>query len=52
MGGKTRTDAAGEVTKGWDHDPPAKKKLTPLRILVVATGALTLVFGSQETSDF
>src|SRR3954452_6917681 len=22
-GGKTRTDAAGNVPKGWDHDPPA-----------------------------
>ena len=52
MGGKTRTDAAGKVTQGWDHDPPAKKKLTPLGILVLATGALTLIFGSQETSDF
>jgi hypothetical protein len=40
------------VTKGWDHDPPAKKKLTPLGILVLATGALTLIFGSHETSDF
>ena len=40
------------MTKGWDHDPPAKKKLTPLGILVVATGALTLIFGSHETSDF
>jgi Rhodopirellula transposase DDE domain len=40
------------VTKGWDHDPPAKTKITPLGILVLATGALTLIFGSQETSDF
>jgi hypothetical protein len=52
VGGKTRTNAAGEVTKGLDHDPPAKTKLTPLGILVVATGALTLIFGSHETSDF
>jgi transposase len=52
VGGKTRTNAAGKVTKGWDHDPPAKKKLTPLGILMVATGALTLIFGSHETSDF
>jgi predicted membrane chloride channel (bestrophin family) len=52
VGGKTRTDAAGKVTKGWDHDPPAKNKLTPLGILVVATGALTLIFGTHETSDF
>ena len=51
MGGKTRTDAAGEVTKGWDHDPPAREKLVPYGILMVATGALTLLFGWQETSD-
>ena len=51
MGGKTRTDAAGNVTKGWDHDPPAKEKLVPFGILVVATGALMLLFGSHETSD-
>ena len=30
-GGKTRTDSAGEVPKGWDHDPPAKEKLIPIR---------------------
>jgi len=51
VGGKTRTDAAGNVTKGWDHDPPAKEKLVPFGILVVATGALMLLFGSRETSD-
>ena len=51
MGGKTRTDAAGEVPKGWDHDPPAKEKLVPFGILMVATGALMLVFGSRDTSD-
>src|SRR5512135_1791359 len=50
-GGKTRTDAAGNVTKGWDHDPPAKEKLVPFGILMVASGALTLRFGSRETSD-
>ena len=50
-GGKTRTDAAGEVPKGWDHDPPAKEKLTPFGILMVATGALMLVFGARDTSD-
>jgi hypothetical protein len=38
--------------KGWDHDPPAKRKWTPLGILVLATGALTLIFGQTETSDF
>jgi hypothetical protein len=51
VGGKTRTDAAGEVTTGWDHDPPAKRKLVPFGILMVATGALMLIFGSRETSD-
>jgi hypothetical protein len=43
VGGKTRTNAQGEVPKGWDHDP--------FGILVVATKALTLLFGSYETSD-
>jgi transposase len=51
VGGKTRTDAQGEVAKGWDHDPPAKEKLVPYGILMVATGALMLLFGSYETSD-
>jgi hypothetical protein len=51
VGGKTRTDSAGAVPKGWDHDPPAKEKLVPLGILTVATGALLLVFGSRDTSD-
>jgi len=39
------------VTKGWDHDPPAKEKLVPFGILMVASGALMLLFGSRETSD-
>lgn len=52
MGEKTRTGSDGKPTKGWDHDPPAKRKWTPLGLLVLATGALTLVFGSKETSDF
>jgi hypothetical protein len=39
------------VAKGWDHDPPAKEKLTPFGILMVASGALMLIFGSRETSD-
>lgn len=39
------------MTQGWDHDPPAKEKLVPFGILIVATGALTLLFGSYETSD-
>ncbi len=51
MGGKTRTDSAGEVPKGWDHDPPAKQKLVPFGILTVATGALMLVFAARDTSD-
>jgi DDE family transposase len=51
VGGKTRTDSGGAVEKGWDHDPPAKEKLVPFGILMVATGALMLLFGSRETSD-
>lgn len=36
-----------------DHDPPAKRKWTPWGLLVLATGALTLIFTSgRETSDF
>jgi hypothetical protein len=50
-GEKTRTDADGEVTKGWDQDPPAKEKLVPFGILMMATGALMLLVGSRETSD-
>lgn len=51
VGGKTRTNAAGKVEKGWDHDPPAKEKIVPFGILMRATGALMLLFGSRETSD-
>jgi Rhodopirellula transposase DDE domain len=51
VGGKTRTGSDGEVTKGWDHDPPTKQKLVPFGILMVATGTLMLLFGSHETSD-
>jgi hypothetical protein len=39
------------VPKGWDHDPPAKVKLVPYGILMMATGALMLAFGSHDTSD-
>ena len=51
MGEKPGPTRPGNVTKGWDHDPPAKEKLVPFGILMVATGALTLLFGSHETSD-
>jgi transposase len=51
VGGKTRTDSDGKPAKGWDHDPPAKEKLVPFGILMIASGALTLLFGSRETSD-
>ena len=51
MGGKTRTDSTGKVPKGWDHDPPAKQKQVPFGILMLASGALTLLFGTKETSD-
>ena len=52
MGGKTRTGADGKAAQGWDHDPPAKQQWTPLGILILATGALTIIFGMRETSDF
>jgi Rhodopirellula transposase DDE domain len=39
------------VPKGWDHDPPAKRKHVPFGILMPASGALTLLFGTKETSD-
>jgi Rhodopirellula transposase DDE domain len=39
------------VTKGWDHDPPAKQKVAPLGILMVVTGMLALYFASRENSD-
>src|SRR3954470_4904030 len=40
------------MAKGLDHDPPAQRKWTPLGILVLATGALTLLFGQGNTSDY
>ena len=52
MGEKTRTDREGNVIQGWDHDPPGAEKLVPFGVLMLATGALTLVFGKHETSDF
>jgi hypothetical protein len=39
------------VLQACDHDPPAKEKLAPLGILVLATGLLTLYFARRETSD-
>jgi hypothetical protein len=51
VGGKTRTDATGKATKGWDHDPPAQEKRVRFGILRVATGAWRLRLGSDETSD-
>jgi hypothetical protein len=52
VGGKIRTGADGQAAQGWDHDPPPKRKWAPLGILMLATGALTILFGTQETSDF
>jgi DDE family transposase len=52
VGEKTRTGEDGEPAKGWDHDPPAKRKWVPFGVLILATAALTLIFGSKETSDF
>jgi hypothetical protein len=51
-GEKIRTGSDGKPAKGLDHDPPAKTKWTPLGILILATGALMIIFGSNETSDF
>jgi transposase len=34
-----------------DHDPPAQRKWTPLGILMIATGALSILFAPWETSD-
>ena len=39
------------MPKGWDHDLPAKAKLVPYGILMVATGGLMIAFGSHDTSD-
>jgi hypothetical protein len=52
VGEKTRTGADGTMAKGLDHDPPATRQWTPLGILILATGALTIIFGNRETSDF
>jgi Rhodopirellula transposase DDE domain len=50
-GENIRTGADGKAAQGWDHDPPAKRKRTPWGIWMLATGALTIVFGTQETRD-
>jgi Rhodopirellula transposase DDE domain len=50
-GGKNQDRLRGEVRKGWDHDLPAKQKQVPFGILMLASGALTLLFGTKETSD-
>jgi hypothetical protein len=51
-GEKGRTTSQGQGNKAWDHDPPPARKWTPLGILVLATGMLTIVFGECDTSDF
>ena len=51
-GETSRTDSAGQTPSAWDHDPPGAEKLVPFGILMLATGALSLNFGSAETSDF
>ena len=40
------------MPQALDHDPPAKEKLVPFGVLMLATGWLTLIFGHAETSDF
>jgi hypothetical protein len=39
------------VPQALDHDPPAKQKLTPVGILLLATGLLALYFARHESSD-
>jgi hypothetical protein len=51
-GGKCRTDSQDKTEEAWDHDPPPARKWTPLGILVLATGMLTVIFGEADTSDF
>ncbi len=51
MGGKTRTDANGKVTKGWDHDPPAKEKLVPVRHPDAGDRGVDALVRIAETSD-
>src|SRR3954447_26183599 len=52
-GGKSRTDSEGKTPAAWDHDPPAGSNWTPFGVLMLATGALTLIFTKlRETSDF
>ena len=50
-GEKCRSDSEGQTPKALDHDPPAKRKWTPLGILMMASGALTMIFCERETSD-
>jgi hypothetical protein len=50
--GKCRSDAEGQTPKAWDHDPPPKDKFVPFGVLLTATAALTVIFGTHETSDF
>lgn len=40
------------MPQALDHDPPAKEKLVPFGVLMLASGLLTLIFGHAETSDF
>lgn len=51
MGEKTRTDKKGNVTQGWDHDPPPKEKQVPFGFLIMGISLLTLIFSNRETSD-
>lgn len=52
VGEKPRTGSDGTAATGLDHDPPAARTWTPLGILILATGALTIIFGNRETSAF
>ena len=52
QGEKAEPTARETSSKAWDHDPPTKDKLVPFGVLELATGMLTLIFGTRECSDF
>ena len=49
VGEKPGPTATVQVTKGWDHDPPAKEKLVPFGILMLVDGRVDLVL--REAGD-
>ena len=58
VGGKPRTDAAGHVPKGWDHDPPAPPALfdivrggTTIPALAITTKSGYMYILNRETGQ-